>query len=106
MGSSLLKPLLNEDTETPITLSLFDKKHVCPQVPYNVLACSNCGSTQIKYLANISLLYQYNHADTHGSVKSEKHNGFKNFILENKENKSFCEVGAATGTAKLFKRKM
>ena len=96
-GSSLLKPLLNEDTETPITLSLFDKKHVCPQVPYNILACSNCGSTQIKYLANISLLYQHNHADTHGSVKSEKHNGFKKFILENKENKSFCEVGAATG---------
>ena len=95
--SSLLETLLNEDTETPITLSLFDNKHVCPQIPYNILACSKCKSTQIKYLANISLLYQYNHADTHGSVKSDKHNKFKNFILENKEIKSFCEVGAATG---------
>ena len=95
--STLLEPLLNEDIETPITLSLFDNKHVCPQVPYNIVVCSKCESTQNKYLANISLVYENNHIDTHGSVKSDKHNKFKNFILENKENKSFCEVGAATG---------
>lgn len=95
--STLLEPLLNEDTETPITFSLFDDKHVCPQVPYNIVVCSKCETTQNKYLANISLVYAHNHMDAYGSTKNEKHNDFKNFILENKHLTSICEVGAANG---------
>jgi len=96
-GSKLLETLLSKDIETPITLSLFDSKHICPQIPYNVVVCSDCESTQIKYLGNISLVYEKNHIDAYGLIKSEKHNKFKNFILENNNIKSICEIGAATG---------
>ena len=96
-NSSELESLLKNDTETPITFSLFDQKHICPQVPYNIVVCSKCESTQNKYLANISLVYENNHIDAYGSTKQDKHNKFKNFILENKYINSVCEVGAATG---------
>lgn len=99
--SKLLEPLLPYDIETPITLSLFDTKHLCPQIPYNIVVCTNCESTQIKYLGNISLVYKNNHIDAYGSTKSEKHCQFKNFILENKNIKSICEIGAATGALAL-----
>lgn len=95
--SELLEPLLPYDIETPITLSLFDTKHICPQIPYNIVVCANCETTQIKYLGNISLVYEKNHIDAYGSTKSEKHCKFKNFILENKNIKSICEIGGATG---------
>jgi hypothetical protein len=96
-GNNVLETLLSEDIETPITLSLFDTKHICPQIPYNIVVCTNCETTQIKYLGNISLVYEKNHIDAYGSTKSEKHCQFKNFILENKNIKSICEIGAATG---------
>ena len=96
-GSKLLETLLDKDIETPITLSLFDTKHICPQIPYNIVECSECESTQIKYLGNISLVYEKNHIDSYGSTKSAKHNQFKNFILENTNISSICEIGAATG---------
>jgi len=96
--NDLLQDLLGKNSETPISLNLFEKTiETNPIVPYNIVECVKCKTSQIKYLGDIRLVYGKNHIDAYGSVKSEKHQLFKNFIVQNKDIESICEIGAATG---------
>ena len=97
-NSESLHDLLERDIAIPLSLNLFEKKRdMNPIVPYNIVECAQCKTSQIKYLGDIQLVYGRNHIDAYGSVKSEKHQLFKNFIVENRNIKSVCEIGAATG---------
>ena len=89
--------LLDEDYEISPSLNLFETDKTSTLIPYNIIECKKCNSSMIKYLADINIVYGKNHIDAYGSLKSEKHMKFKNFILENKNIKSICEIGAATG---------
>lgn len=66
-------------------------------MPYNVLQCLDCNTFQNKYLAKLSIVYGNNHVDVYGSVKSNKHIQFADFITENTNASGFVEVGGCTG---------
>lgn len=92
-----LSKLFNKDIEISLSLNLFEKKKNNPLIPYNILTCRDCNTTQNNYLGNLDIVYEKNHNDSYGKLKNEKHQRFKNFIIENKDIKSICEIGAATG---------
>ena len=89
--------ILNNNVEISPSLNLFDTNETTNLIPYNIIECTKCNSSMIKYMADINVVYGKNHIDAYGSLKSEKHTKFKNFILQNKNIKTICEIGAATG---------
>ena len=96
-NSNNLQELFDKDIEISPSLNLFETNKTHDLIPYNILECQKCNSSMIKYLADINIVYGKNHIDAYGSLKNEKHIKFKNFILENKNIKTICEIGAATG---------
>ena len=96
-NNTTIKDILPKNVKISQSLNLFKTDKTNELIPYNIIECKKCNSSMIKYLADINIVYGKNHIDAYGSVKSEKHTKFKNFILENKNIKSICEIGAATG---------
>lgn len=71
-------------------------------IPYNVLICSNCKTSQIKYLGDLNEVYKINHADGTGSIMTNLHFKVKDLILNfNKNNtvkiNNIVEIGASKG---------
>ena len=96
-NNTTFRDILDKDVLISQSLNLFDTNNSNDLIPYNIIECKKCNSSMIKYLADINTVYGKNHTDSCGSVKSEKHIKFKKFILENKNIKSICEIGAASG---------
>lgn len=97
-NSKNIQDIFNDDTKIAPSLNLFEKQEQTNKfIPYNIIECTQCNSSMIKYLADISIVYGTNHIDAYGSLKSEKHTKFKDFILQNKNISTICEIGAATG---------
>jgi len=96
-NNTTFRDILDKDIQISQSLNLYDTKKSNDLIPYNIIECKKCNSSMIKYLADINIVYGKNHNDACGSLKSEKHIKFKNFILENKNIKSICEIGAASG---------
>lgn len=96
-NNTSFKDILEKDVEISPSLNLFDTNKTNELIPYNILECNKCNTSMIKYLANLDIVYGKNHIDAYGSLKNEKHTKFKNFILENNDIKTICEIGAATG---------
>lgn len=96
-NSNNLESLLNNDLKSQLSLNLHDYKNKNPLIPYNILLCNDCNTTQNKYLGNIQCVYETNHIDSYGITKNKKHNLFKNFIVENDKIKSICEIGSPDG---------
>uniref|UniRef100_A0A6C0KHX2 C-methyltransferase domain-containing protein n=1 Tax=viral metagenome TaxID=1070528 RepID=A0A6C0KHX2_9ZZZZ len=96
-NNTTFKNILLENIKISQSLNLFEIDKTNEFIPYNIIECKKCNSSMIKYLADINIVYGKNHIDAYGSVKSEKHTKFKNFILQNKDIKTICEIGAATG---------
>jgi hypothetical protein len=65
-------------------------------MPYNVLICNDCKAFQNKYLGDLSIVYGKNHVDCYGSVKTNKHTQFANFITTNKAIHGIIEVGGCS----------
>ena len=53
-------------------------------LPYNVLICNECNSTQNKYVGDLSIVYDSNHVDNYGITKNKNTKFFSNFITKNK----------------------
>jgi hypothetical protein len=66
-------------------------------MPYNVQICKKCNSFQNKYIGNLSIIYDKNHADDYGSTKNKKHTLFCDFISENSNINGIVEVGSCNG---------
>ena len=96
-NSKNLELLLKDDLKVQLSLNLLDYKNKNPLIPYNILLCNDCNTTQNKYLGNIQIVYESNHIDSYGSTKNKKHNLFKNFIIENDDINSICEIGSPDG---------
>lgn len=94
-NSNDIHVLLENDLQSQLSLNMFEYKNKNPLIPYNILICNKCNSAQNKYLGDLKLVYESNHQDSFSKTKTDKHNLFKDFILENKDIKSICEPGAA-----------
>lgn len=75
--------------ETSITEYLY--------MPYNIQICNVCKTAQTEYIADIKLLYENNFAGFHGSIRNTHNTLFSEFILNNKDVSSICEIGAGNG---------
>jgi hypothetical protein len=95
--SGELELLLENDLESQLSLNLYDYKNKNPFIPYNILSCKKCNTAQNKYLGNLELVYEKNHQDSFSKTKTDKHNLFKSFILDNKNIYSIIEAGASNG---------
>ena len=54
-------------------------------IPYNVLKCGECGTSQIKYLGDVEEIYRINHADGTGSTMHNMHQSKLDLILKYKD---------------------
>jgi len=67
-------------------------------IPYNVLTCSNCKTTQTKYLGNLDIIYKFNHADSTGSIMKNLHKYACNILGKYIDNiTNITEIGSAKG---------
>jgi hypothetical protein len=85
------------DVTTSLSLNMFDdinKNSIF--VPYNILSCKNCKTVQLKYIGDIETIYQKNHVDHYGLIKTNMHSKFSEFILSNPTTGGIIEVGACT----------
>ena len=96
-GSNNLEQLYTESFKISLSLNLFKKKNRNPFIPYNIFICTDCNTAQNKYLGDLNKVYEISHNDNCGTIKDEKHNFFKNFIINNKNINSICEIGSSNG---------
>jgi hypothetical protein len=95
--SDKLVRVFDKDTTNPISMSLYDEPYDKPIfVPYNVVSCAVCNTYQTQYLGDLNLIYEKNHIDTFGSVKTQMHMKFKNFISKNSDITGILEIGPST----------
>ena len=66
-------------------------------MPYNVISCLNCKTTQTKYLGDLGIIYENNHIDTYGTTKSQLNISFSDFITNGASDlRGILEIGACT----------
>ena len=65
-------------------------------MPYNILQCNECDAFQTKYLGDLSIVYGKNHLDSYGSVKTNKHTQFAEFITKNNDIHGIIEIGSCS----------
>ncbi len=76
------------------------EKPITNLIPYNILLCSNCKTSQTKYLGDLNEIYKINHADSTGTTMQNLHIKVKNVLLNLKNNNllnNIVEVGASKG---------
>jgi len=93
-NENLKNEIYENDFETAICYSFFEKKQPGYFIPYNVYICNTCNTVQNKYLCDLGLLYEVNHIDNFGQVKHNMHSFFANFIVSNKNINGTIEIGA------------
>lgn len=67
-------------------------------IPYNILTCTSCKTTQTKYIGDLNLIYENNFAGAYGTIRNTLNETFADFILENKQVSGVLEVGAGNGS--------
>ncbi len=97
--SNNFSTLFERDSMATLSLALRTQKGVPGNfMPFNVLICNCCGTAQLKYLGDLSIIYGQNHVDDFGITKEEKHSNFCDFILsEFCEPRKIIEVGSCNG---------
>ena len=94
-NSDNLYNLLEKDYKCSVSLTMMkNEEENCYFMPYSILVCKNCNTLQNKYVANIELVYEKNHIDDYGIIKSNKHSMFCDFILKNEDINGIIEIGA------------
>lgn len=84
--------------QSSLSLELYTNKDAKSYfMPYNVQICKKCNSFQNKYIGDLSIIYDKNHADDYGSTKNKKHTLFCDFISENSNINGIVEVGSCNG---------
>ena len=97
----LIQSLLLEDLKIATSCYTTDMP-VKNLIPYNVLICSKCKTSQIKYLGDIDEVYKINHADGTGTIMGNLHKKVKELIINSKKNNTLninniVEIGASKG---------
>jgi len=68
------------------------------KIPFNIFICPNCKTVQIKYLGNPTEIYATNHADSTGTMMTNLHVLFKEWILKYiSEIHNIIEIGSSLG---------
>lgn len=97
--SDLTNHLLNQDLKNYVGHYAVDKStdkdHL---IPYNVLICDSCNTSQIKYLGDVEEVYKINHADGVGITMQQMHEKKLNLILKYKDCvHNIIEIGSSKG---------
>lgn len=91
--------MFENDYKIPIACygkELNDKKDIC--IPYNIYTCDNCKTSQTKYLGDLNLIYEINHADSTGSLMKNLHKRFLDIISKYQDKiTNIVEIGSAKG---------
>jgi hypothetical protein len=96
-GTSL-RTYFEEDKSIPMGNNVVDtKQETFYMMPYNIQQCTVCLSYQIKYIADLSILYENSFAGAYGSIRSAHNTLFASFITENSKVDAVCEIGAGNG---------
>jgi len=95
--SNNVNTIFKTDYKTPLSLVLSCTVSESFFMPYNVLLCNMCNTFQTKYVGNLSIVYNTNHIDDYGTIKTEKHRLFCDFICVNKNINGIVEVGSCNG---------
>lgn len=89
-----------EDLSIPIASYLIDKNDMdeCIFIPYNVHTCTNCKTSQTKYIGDLSIIYKHNHADSTGTIMSNLHVTVSNLIDKYIDSiTNITEIGSSYG---------
>ena len=98
-NSQKLKELFENDYRIPqahyLHSSEYNEKYLW--MPYNVQKCENCLSYQIKYLADLDVLYKISHIQASSSLRNKQVERFSTLILQNPKILGIVEIGAGAG---------
>ena len=86
--------VFSDNFTSSLSLSFTNEPTTPVFMPFNVLLCKQCSTAQTKYLGDLSLVYDKNHNDTYGSLKSIMMDQFANFITDNPKIEGILELGA------------
>jgi hypothetical protein len=93
-----LTTLFDKNYKTSLSLGMYNNiNNESYFMPYNVIICNECNSTQNKYIGDLSIVYDSNHIDDYGTTKNKKHERFCNFISDNTFINGIVEVGSCNG---------
>jgi hypothetical protein len=92
-------PFFPKDLSVPISCSCKTTKDETDIfIPYNILTCSECKTSQIKYIGDLSLIYASNHADSTGSIMKNLHKKVCDIMRKYITTiTNITEIGAAKG---------
>jgi len=95
----LIDTFFTKDLSIPISCYCNESKDVDNIfIPYNVYTCSNCKTSQIKYLGNLNIIYKFNHADSTGDIMKNLHKYACNVLKKYINNiTNITEIGSAKG---------
>ena len=97
----LTNSLLPKDLEIPVGCYSTDEPTI-NLIPYNILLCSKCKTSQTKYLGDLNEVYRINHADSTGTIMKNLHIKVKDLLVNLKNNNTLninniVEIGASRG---------
>ena len=96
--NKLSEEYFDKDLDFPISSYSTNEQIKSPIIiPYNIYCCTECKTYQTKYLGDLNIIYSINHADAHGSIRSEMMTQFSNLILNNSNVHRILEIGAGNG---------
>jgi hypothetical protein len=85
-----------KDYDTPMTYCFDTQFKYSYFIPYNIYSCTTCKTVQTKYLGDLRLIYEKNHQDGFGSLKSTMYDLFSKFITDSSGIDGLIEAGACT----------
>jgi len=56
-NNTTFRDILDKDIQISQSLNLYDTKETNNLIPYNIIECTKCNSSMIKYLADINIVY-------------------------------------------------
>jgi hypothetical protein len=69
--STKFNELLIRDYETSLNVDMYDSIRESYFMPYNILICNECNSTQNKYIGDLNIVYKNNNIDNYGTTKTK-----------------------------------
>ena len=88
-----------KDLQIPLSCYLVDKTEIenC-FIPYNIYICSNCKTSQTKYLGDLNIIYKHNHADSTGNIMKNLHLNVLDILKKNIDDiTNITEIGSSYG---------
>lgn len=98
-NSNKLSEFFQEKFTIPLgSYNVEEPKNKYEYMPLNIVSCDECLTFQLKYLGDLSEIYNVNHAYSYGSILSENNKNFTLLIKDTIPNiKGIVEIGGGSG---------